>query len=514
MSVIEPAGGRYLQPRVLTAASGLGRLVAVVSGAVVPGATAEQPVGGGPLRGCLLANRGGWTADSRSLLVDLRDEETRFDSPVIAQIFLDEVSVDSWPVNQDFPLVHVGVTDRSSVTAPSGSPRGQAGAVGRVVHRDPTAAPCGVPCCSPGDGRVVFIQADEVGSDDWQYCPWHRRGQLLDLAHPDPADPSVSQRLDARDIHPPFTVGALRGGTHLHTFNDDATAIVSTYEDHLLATCDDPTAEQNRRCVAVHLLGMPVRVPPHRRNHDGCSFSLVVSRLHDQPRAGSDQIGVATGEAWLHGPGHRIAIQGTVRSRQGREVTELFLLTLPDRLTDLATAATHVPAVCCGSPTTRPAPPAGIRQQRLTFTDQWPRPGLVGPRHWAVGSPDGQWIGCYLADRQGAAQFWIVPSAGGAARQITRHTPPPTSSFTWHPDGDQVAYHADGSVMLVDLASGRMRRLTRRLPIDQGPTHHACVFSPDGQYVAFTQPVPSSLHSPHSDGGSPHSLNQLHVLRL
>lgn len=417
--------------------------------------------------GHTIANRGCWTADGRAVLFDCRDDETRFDSPSILLA----------------PL------DLASKAAPNC----------KSAYRAPDGACCGVPTCSPVDDRIVFIHADETLDDDWQYCAWHRRGIVMHLNQP-----NTATNLDARDIVPPFTPGALRGGTHLHTFNHNATAIVSTYEDHILATANDKQAEANRRGIAVHVLSTPVTVPKtHLRNHDGCSFTTFVSQLADKPIAGSDEISMATGEAWLAGTGNRIAMQGTVVDRRGNPCVEIFLISLPDRLDDLCVAADHsLP----GTPTTRPGVPAGVTQRRLTFTSERAFPGIAGPRHWAVGSPDGSRIGFYMRDDYGSVQFWTVSLDSGEVIQITRNAPEPTSPFTWHPDGSHVTYIADGSVMLVNACDGNYRRLTPRLPIADGPTHHACVFSPDGSSIAYMQPVVFIV-----DGRSKR-FNQIHIV--
>lgn len=393
----------------------------------------------------IIANRCCWSPDSRSIFFDVRSIETRFDSLSIMRLDVDS-----------------GVCE--------------------AVFTPPDGVPCGVPTCSPVDDRIVFIQADCPPDDDWQYCPWHRRGVMMRTGRS-----GTVANLDARDIVPPFSPGALRGGTHLHTFNGDATAIVSTYEDHLLATSQNPLAQANRRGIAVHVLSSPVVVPKsHPRNHDGCSFTTLVSRLTDAPTPGSDEIAMATGEAWLAGPGNRIALQGTVIDQQGNPCVEIFLVTLPQSLDDLRIAGDHP---LQGTSTTRPGIPAGVLQQRLTHTTDWLFPGVAGPRHWAVGSPDGSRVGFYMKDDMGSVQFWTVSPESGELIQVTCDAPEPTSPFTWHPDGSHVAYVADGSVMLVNTHDGTHKRLTPRLPIADGPTHHACVFSPDGTSIAYMQPT-------------------------
>ena len=57
------------------------------------------------------------------------------------------------------------------------------------------------------------------------------------------------------------------------------------------------------------------------------------------------------------------------------------------------------------------------------------------------------------------------------------------SAFSWSPDGGRIAYIADGSVMTVDIGSGRSWRLTLRTAA--APRPEACVFSPDGRSIAY-----------------------------
>ncbi len=407
--------------------------------------------------GHTIANRGCWSADGASILYDLRDDETCFDGDAIERV-----------------IVATGRVER--------------------LYRSAHGACCGVPTCSPCDDRYVFIHGDENPDEDWQYCAWHRRGALGAIGRPGFAEP-----LDARDIVAPYTAGALRGGTHLHTFNSAGTAILSTYEDHVLATSTDPLAQANRRTLAVTLLDHPVIVPQsHRRNHNGSGFTVCVAALSESPRPGSDEIWMATGEAWV-GNRSQIAFQATVLGDDAQPRVELFLAELPADLHDLMHAGTQPLE---GTPQTRPGVPAGIRIRRLTDTSDHRFPGLAGPRHWAVSSPDGQSIGCYLRDDEGLVQFCTVSTDGGEPRTVTRGRFQPTSAFTWHPDGTQVTYVADGSVVLVHLDSGRIERLTPRRPPDAGPTHHACVFSPDGSMIAFMQPVQTA------EG----RFNQLHVV--
>jgi Tol biopolymer transport system component len=73
--------------------------------------------------------------------------------------------------------------------------------------------------------------------------------------------------------------------------------------------------------------------------------------------------------------------------------------------------------------------------------------------------------------------------------QVTRDGWDVASSFSWSPDGGRIAYVADGSVFVVDAASGASTRLTDRTPASP-PRPEACVFSPDGRRIAFMRTLP------------------------
>lgn len=67
-----------------------------------------------------------------------------------------------------------------------------------------------------------------------------------------------------------------------------------------------------------------------------------------------------------------------------------------------------------------PAPPAGVRQRRLTFTAERRFPGLAtSPRHWLRTSPDGSAIACLMKDDEGVVQLWLVSPNSGEPRQLT-----------------------------------------------------------------------------------------------
>ena len=110
-----------------------------------------------------------------------------------------------------------------------------------------------------------------------------------------------------------------------------------------------------------------------------------------------------------------------------------------------------------------------------------------------------------MKDEDGIVQIWTVSPNGGPPVQITRDRWSIASAFSWCPAGQRVAYVADNSVFVVQVDSGQSRRLTPRSTDDLAPRPEACVFSPDGQKIAFVRNVPSGTDQRH---------NQIFVLSL
>ncbi|MBO0697214.1 MAG: DUF3748 domain-containing protein, partial [Zavarzinella sp.] len=282
----------------------------------------------------------------------------------------------------------------------------------RVTYRSVKGAKCGVATYNPAADQVVFILGPEHPTPDFTYGPARRRGVVV---HED--EPGVVIGLDARNLTPPYTPGALRGGSHVHVFSPDASRVSFTYEDSVLDRLPDSTGERNQRNVGVALLGCPVSVPArHPRNHSGVAFSVLVTRTVDRPRPGSDEINRAFEDAWVGLHGYRradgswqrwaLAFQGHVVTTRGATISEAFVVDLPDDLTVPGDGPLE------GTPTTRPRPPRGTVQRRLTFTADRKHPGLQGPRHWLRSAPDGSRIAFLMRDDAGIVQLWTVPPAG------------------------------------------------------------------------------------------------------
>ncbi len=395
----------------------------------------------------------------------------------------------------------------------------------QTLYESRRGACCGVATCSPIDDRVAFILGPEDPTPDWQYAAYHRRGVIVDANRP-----GVIENLDARDLAPPFTPGALRGGSHVHFFSGDGQWVSFTYEDHVLAThpCggfspklrnaslgetrprgavspklpDSSFGETrlhidlNQRNVAVAAAYASVNPPPtHPRNHAGQFFSVLATKTVNEPQPGTDDIQRAYEDAWIGVHGYRranghwqwpaLAFLGDLLDAAGKPFTELFIVDLPEDVTRPGDGPLE------GTPTTRPAPPASTRQRRLTFTADRKYPGVQGPRHWPRSSPDGSQIAFLMRDDAGVVQLWTISPGGGPPRQITGDPWDVESAFTWSPWGTHIAYVGDRSVMTVDAATGKSTRITPPSPAEERPRPEACVFSPDGRHIAFCREIAS-----------------------
>ena len=422
------------------------------------------------LHGHILTNVGVWSADGRWILHDIRSDPA---GSVFDGRSIQRVNVETGQV--------------------------------QTLYTCKRGAHCGVVTAAPNDGRVVFIHGPEDPTPDWSYGAAHRRGVIVR------ADaPGNFVNLDARDLTPPFTAGALRGGTHVHTFSGDGRWIAFTYEDHVLAELGEGgDHDLNQRNVGVSVPDRSVDVrPDHPRNHHGSHFTVLVTRTTNQPKPGSDEIGRAFSDSWIGTGGYlrtdgtrqkrAIAFQGQVVTKAGRTISEAFVVDLPDDPTRPGDAPLQ------GTASTRPAPPEGVVQRRLTYTADRKHPGLQGPRHWLRSSPDGSRIGLLLKDDAGVVQLWTISPNGGTPQQLTHNRHDIASAFTFSPDGRWIAHVMDRSVCVSEVSSGLTRRLTPPTDDAHAPRPEACVFSPRGTQIAYVRPATS--------GGE--TWNQIFVLAL
>jgi hypothetical protein len=394
--------------------------------------------------GHILTNTGVWSPDGQWIVYDVRSDESgaHFDGKRIEAVNVETSEV-------------------------------------KLLYESKNGACCGVATWQPRGTKIVFILGPENPTDDWQYAPSHRRGVMVDFTKP-----GVALNLDACDLTPPFTPGALRGGSHVHVWDASGDWLSFTYNDALL--------ESDVRDVAVAIPARPVRVSKsHPRNHDGNFFCALVTRTTTAPKPGSDEICGAFEEAWIGTNGYlrsdgtrqprALAFQGNVVLANGGTVSEVFVADLPE---DLARSGEGPLA---GTSEHRPWPPKGVRQRRLTFTTRRKFPGIQGPRHWLRSSPDGSRIAFLMKDDAGIVQLWTISPNGGAPAQLTHNAHDIASAFTWAPDGQSIAHVMDESVCVTGATTGETSRLTPRAEHASAPRPEACVFSPDGNKIAFVR---------------------------
>jgi Protein of unknown function (DUF3748) len=380
-----------------------------------------------------LTNTQTWTPDGQWLVFDVRPSGASFTGETIERV-----------------NIHSGETE--------------------VIYRATDGAHVGVVTVHPHDERYVFIHGPENPDVAWQYDFHHRRGVVTCQGE--------TRNLDAMDITPPYTPGALRGGSHVHVYSPNGENVSFTYNDHVLRE-RDPALDLRNVGVAVPL--GPVTPPGHHpREYAGSHWCVLVSQTTPTPTPGSDAINRAYEEGWV---GNRqLAFIGDTLSLKGEKVPELFIVTLP---TDDAGWKRAGDVPLCGTQNAMPAPPAGVVQRRLTFTHERPYPGLVNvPRHWVRSNPQGDRIAFLMCDEAGVVQLWLIAPDGSGLRQLT-HCSGIQSAFNWHPSGKWLGFVLENRIAVCDAQNGEVRFLTA--DHENPPSGEAVVFSPSGDVVAWMQ---------------------------
>lgn len=365
----------------------------------------------------------------------------------------------------------------------------QTGAVKSLYHTENQTVygpGVGAATFSPAEDRVLFIHGIRSANATNPYSVTRRTGVAIDIDRPE--HPVF---MDARDITPPFTPGALRGGTHAHSWSGDGKWISFTYNDYVMEqlSATDP-AVSDLRMVGV-MVPTPVEVTSDNNleNNSGTYFSFVVTRVTENPIPGSDDIDKAFDECWIGREGYQrpdghhqqraIAFQGNVRNAKGETVTEIFVVDLPD---EIMTESDGQPLE--GTTTSRPGVPKNVRQRRVTHSTH----GIQGPRHWLRTTPDGNLI-CYLAkDEKGIVQLFGVSPNGGDPFAITHNKFSIQGPFNVDPSGKWVAYPADNSLFITEIIQGTTCRITPRFNDTEKPVG-APSWSPDGRTLAYNRYV-------------------------
>lgn len=304
---------------------------------------------------------------------------------------------------------------------------------------------------------------------------------------------------DVRDTKPPFTVGALRGGTHRHEFLGNGKWLGFTYNDAVMRSHGIKIGKElDLRTIGVTKLGHPVTVDEagqFSQTSDG--FSVLVVVVTADPQPGSDEISHAASDSWVGKQGYKKAngswqlarsFIGTVRDKNGQPVNELFVVDIPDDITKPGPLGPLE-----GTETSFPMPPAGAVQRRLSFSADSPFPGCEGN---ARSADDGSQISFRMRDSHGDWQIFVMPPTGGEPQQATSIAGGVTTDARWHPSGNYLACVAGEKLLLVTTtpgdAFGETKILSERSAVKGAGAPFALVWSHDGKTLAYNRKVPTA----------------------
>ncbi len=344
----------------------------------------------------------------------------------------------------------------------------------------------GAPSYRHTENKVMFIHGLQNCNAERPYTQWRRTGVIIQ-----DDQPGIPVFMDARDVTPPFTPGALRGGTHQHEWSGDGQWIGFTYNDAIMKSLEDRTGIQwNLRTIGVSRPITPVKVDrdPAGENLDGTHFSVLVVKVVPNPVPGSDEISHAADDSWVGTSGYQKpdgswqrarAFIGTVRDRNNEPVKEVFIVDIPE---NIEIPGTDGPLE--GTETTFPMPPRGTVQRRLTWTADSKHPGCAG---FTRCSPDGKFIAYRAKDENGIDQIFFISPRGGRPSQITSHDSPVQSAVRWQADGGAIFYVWDNSIIKLKLNNGQpvgnFQHLTHRT--DEPPFNF--IVAHHGKLIAFNR---------------------------
>jgi hypothetical protein len=351
----------------------------------------------------------------------------------------------------------------------------------------------GAVACHPKNGKIIFIHGLQNCDAQHPYGFTRRFGAIVDT------NSGVFTHAEARCVRYPLVAGALRGGTHAHTWSGDGEWISFTYNDFLMESLQKVTDGKvaDLRTIGVMAPANRVRISwEDEESFSGEYFSVVAATVRENPTPGSDEIDRAFDECWIGTNGYlrsngtqqkrAIAFQGNVRSNDSTTITEVFVSDIPD---DITRARTDNPVQ--GTDGTRPNVPAELVQRRLTFTSDRNFPGIQGPRYRLRTSPDGNLIYFLMKDSSGVVQLFSIPTVGGTERQLTHLEFPIQSQYNMSPDGNMLSVVADNSIWTVEAANGVATRITARSDDNNAPVG-GVLWSRNGELLAYNRYVESS----------------------
>lgn len=345
---------------------------------------------------------------------------------------------------------------------------------------------------NPKKHQVLFIHGLRNSGPDRPYSFSRRTGVSIQVK-----SPQKPIFLDARDITAPYTPGALRGGTHAHTWSPDGQWISFTYNDDVMTKLAEKpnSGVKDLRMVGTMAPLGPLKVGKESSGEhiDGQMFTVVVSEVYENPEPGSDEIDRAYGDGWIGDTGYAkpngerqnraIAFLGDTRDAKGNKLTEVFVVDLPMDIT-LATEGRPIE----GTTKTRPMPPAGTIQKRITYTKDRKYPGVQGPRHPLRSLLDGSIIFFMMKDDNGLVQIYGVSPNGGEIQQITRNNASVDTTFDLSPDGKWLVYGIDEQICITEISSGQIKKIPFD-PTSKASGLRAINWSNDGKMIAYNRKV-------------------------
>ncbi len=327
----------------------------------------------------------------------------------------------------------------------------------------------------PREPRVVFIHGLENNSSANKYSAARRFGAIVDFAKPNTL---IHAEARVHSDHPTGRVlGALSGGTHAHSWNEDGW-LSFTYNDAWLERQSQlDNTVRDVRTVGFMVPDMPISIECQLGIPLGEEFSgtyaaflaptlnrLTSSHRRDSSNAvdgwGNDEIEYAVEECWLKKQ-HSLAFLGGIRDERGILVNEIYVCKLPSKLELVAMMSRPNP----GSPPEDILEPVGnCEQRRLTKTTNRRYPGVQGPRNWLVSSPNGEVVYAPMKDDRGVVQLFGIDATTGDIKQITDLEFPIEGQISLDSSGSTCSFVCQQRIGLTTVSTGATRWLNNASP--------------------------------------------------
>lgn len=378
----------------------------------------------------------------------------------------------------------------------------------------------GAAAWNPVNDSIIFIHGLLNCDEEKPYSFTRRFGAIISGNHEArenakigvPQSSHNGTAAEGRNIQEPLTKGALRGGTHAHTWSADGKWISFTYNDYLMEYLEKKTLSERKDLRTIGVMTMIENIHEDHKagenaeNFRGTYFAVITAQVTENPKFGSDEIERAFDECWLGKNGYTkddstihnasqqtraIAFQGNIRSLDGTLVTEVFIADIPN---DITQSLAGKPLE--GTLSTRPNVPGGFTQRRITFTTDRKHPGLQGPRFRLRSSADGSLIYFLMKDDNGIVQIYSVSSAENtkntittqSLKQITDFKYSVQSQFNLSPDDKYISVVSNNQIYLVKVQDGSTTSIGERYSEREAPIN-GVHWSPGGKSLIYNRYV-------------------------